>query len=377
MSSPHYATAAARLLGRVSPPPPPSAAADERALLTIQRALSARRSRQRWLGAGVAGVAVAAAVALSFGLRSLRSLPTGQDPAEPRVSVSVLYGSGASVIDGAQHRARLQLGAALTPGSRIETKPEGEAALRLSTGTEVGLDGRSLLTLQEREPVQRFRLEAGGLSAKVAKLASDARFIIETPDAEVEVRGTRFHLAVLGQAEACAKARTRLLVQEGTVEVRSGGQAVLVHAGRHWPEACGASEASGVSLESPATRAVDAEGRRPPLDARPAAQAPTSAPTSSAAVAAATERTRSDLVTQTELFAEASRAASRGEVAAALGKYQALIRAYPSSALAENAVVERMRLQKGAAARREAERYLQLYPRGFGESEAQRILASP
>jgi hypothetical protein len=34
-------------------------------------------------------------------------------------------------------------------------------------------------------------------------------------------------------------------------------------------------------------------------------------------------------------------------------------------------------LQKGAAAKREAERYLQHYPRGFGESEAKRILASP
>jgi hypothetical protein len=168
-----------------------------------------------------------------------------------------------------------------------------------------------------------------------------------------------------------------VLVQEGTVEVRSGGQAVLVHAGRHWPEACGAAEASGAPVESPVTRAEEVGGHRAPLDARPAAQAPVSAPTSSAPVAAATERTRSELVAQTELFAEASRAASRGEVAAALGKYQALVRAYPSSALAENAVVERMRLQKGAAAKREAERYLQLYPRGFGESEAKRILASP
>lgn len=375
MSSPHYATAAARLLLRAPSPAPPSVRADERGLLTIQRALSARRSRRRRRAGWAVGLAVAAAVALSFGLRNVGSSSVGRGAAEPRISVSVLHGAGASVIDGAQHRALLRVGAAVMAGSRIETSPEGEAALRLSTGTEVGLDGWSLLTLQERGPVQRFRLEAGGLSAKVAKLDAGARFVIETPDAEVEVRGTQFHLAVLAQAEACAKARTRLLVQEGTVEVRSGGLDVLVGAGQRWPEACGGDEPPGPPPEPRATGAARVEGRSAARDVRLAAQARAAAPTS--AVPAAPQRNSSDLVAQTELFAKAARAASRGEVAAALGQYQALIFAYPTSALAENAVVERMRLQKGAAAKSEAKRYLQLYPGGFGKSEATRILADP
>lgn len=381
MSSPHYASVAARLLRRVPPPVPPNATAEQRGLLTIARALSARRKKQQWLRAGAAAVAVAAAVALGFGLRNLRSPSVAQSGVAPSVSVSVLQGSGASVVDAAQHRVPLHVGAAVAVGSRIETTPEGAAALRLSTGTELTLDGRSRLTLQERGPVQRFVLEAGGVSAKVAKLGADARFVVQTPDAEIEVRGTQFHVGVLAQAEACAPARTRLLVQEGTVEVRSGGQGVLIRAGQHWPEACGAAGAEPPAAPQ-AARAAALEERRAAPSARIAVEAPAPAsaspsPSSPAAVASSSERTRSGLVAQTELFAEASRAASRGEVAVALGKYQELVLAYPASALAENAVVERMRLQKGAAAKREAERYLELYPAGFGKSEAKRILANP
>jgi hypothetical protein len=61
-----------------------------------------------------------------------------------------------------------------------------------------------------------------------------------------------------------------------------------------------------------------------------------------------------------------------------LHAYGRLIAEYPRSALVENASVERMRLlaaQNPAAARLEAARYLELYPSGFAQREAERVLA--
>ena len=60
------------LLRRAPPPVPPTAVADQRALLTIQRALSARRRTQQLRRAGAAALAVAAAFALVIGLRNRR-----------------------------------------------------------------------------------------------------------------------------------------------------------------------------------------------------------------------------------------------------------------------------------------------------------------
>jgi TolA-binding protein len=79
------------------------------------------------------------------------------------------------------------------------------------------------------------------------------------------------------------------------------------------------------------------------------------------------------------LFAEALRAKQRGDGAAALALYAEFLREFPDSPLAENALVQRMRLlgeRDRGLAQAEAQRYLQRYPRGFAEHEA-RELAEP
>jgi len=290
--------------------------------------------------------------------------------------VSALEGSGASVVDSAQHRARLTAGTELSTGSRIETSAGGGAALRLSTGTELKLDGESRLTLQARGSLQHFSLKSGGLQASVAKLAPGERFVVETPDAQVEVRGTRFHVSVLAAAQSCSpETLTRLEVQEGVVEVRWSGQLMRVRAGESWPQAC-AVAAVAEEPSSPALRPGAADGRRggragkspPPPAIVASAQSPT------------TPSGRSSTLVQVELFAQASKAARLGDVSTALGLFQELAQTYPSSALAENAVVERMRLlrrDEPRAAKLEAAHYLKLYPGGFGKSEAEHILAAP
>src|SRR5262249_49437272 len=72
--------------------------------------------------------------------------------------------------------------------------------------------------------------------ASVTKLQPGHRFVVATPDAEVEVKGTRFELVVDGEASRCEPGiRTRLTVQEGVVAVRHGGSEVRVAAGSLWP----------------------------------------------------------------------------------------------------------------------------------------------
>ncbi|HEX2875271.1 MAG TPA: FecR family protein [Polyangiaceae bacterium] len=382
MSSPHHASAAARLLRHAPQATPPGKQARERGLSTIQQALVAGQRRQLAWRAGGA-VAVAAAVALvAFGLRG-GATPSPQLAEASSVSVHALGGSGASVTDSARHRAVLRAGSELSPGSRIETTVDGAAMLRLSTGTELKLDGKSQLVLEDTGKAQRFSLSAGGLAAAVAKLAPGARFVIATPDAEVEVRGTKFQVLVLGQAEACLPGergtRTRVAVQEGSVEVRWSGQAAQIRSGQHWPEACGASPDADGQSRAPA---APGERKREPRGAAEARAVPgvQAADTSASAAPKIAEASPSSLAAQTQLFAGASKAARRGEVASALAMYQELTTSYPSSALAENAIVERMRLLRvgnPAAARREAERYLARYPGGFGKPEAERIVASP
>jgi TolA-binding protein len=84
------------------------------------------------------------------------------------------------------------------------------------------------------------------------------------------------------------------------------------------------------------------------------------------------------LTEQNELFAAALSARKRGDTSAALGLFEKLIVRYPRSTLAENAMVERMRLLAGnrEQQRREAARYSRSYPQGFAHEEAERIGAS-
>jgi hypothetical protein len=84
------------------------------------------------------------------------------------------------------------------------------------------------------------------------------------------------------------------------------------------------------------------------------------------------------LTAQNDLFAEGVARGRQGDTSGALRAYQELMSRFPSSPLAENALVERMRLlattPEGA---REAQRYLARYPHGFAAGEAKKLSAEP
>lgn len=360
MNVPRYAALAAKLLRQRLAPGQVGVGDRERGVKTIERALGARarRTRLRWLG-----VAAAAAVAV-LGWRVLA--PSGQTMASA-VSIRVSpVGQGAALRIG-EKELQLREQATISPGQAIATPSGGGASVRLSTGTELALGSDSSVRVESGGPTERFSLSRGRLTVSVAKLAKGQRFIVDTPDAQVEVRGTRFELNVVGAAEPCGGGkRTRLSVSEGVVEVRSAGSVARVGAGESWPADCVRPRAV-----APADAAAPA--------AAPVAASPSPAPVAVASPPAPSRVTAEvPLSRQNDLFAEAVALRRRGDVSGALHSYQELISQFPSSPLAQNALVERMRLLASApSGREEARRYLARYPKGFAVEEARRLADAP
>jgi ferric-dicitrate binding protein FerR (iron transport regulator) len=375
MNTPRYAAAAAKLLRRHLPvsggalPPP------DRSVATIARAMQLRSRRRRLATAAV--VAAAATIVLGVTVAGWRRPRPAQDAV---ISINVSpAGQGAVVHTDAGARPLASPGS-VRAGQRIETPAEGGAKLQLSTGTAMNLAGTTSLRVESQGATERFSLLRGELSAHVAKLRLGQRFIIGTPDAEVEVRGTRFTVKVLAKPEACGSgSRTRLDVSEGVVELRSASLVVSIHAGQHWPSDCTAAAlpssapALAPSRPSHAARAANAE-QLSVLDHDGAARPPAN-PTATAVV----ERT-SALTQQNDLFAEGVAKRRQGDVSGALRAFDELMARFPGSPLAQNAAVERMRLlaaERDPRAALEARRYLARYPHGFALEEARKLAETP
>jgi hypothetical protein len=375
MTGPRYALLAARLLRRVDSAPGPVGADRERGLATIEHALRARHpaSRSRWT-IGIVASAAAGVIAwvVAHGL--------AQPPAlVPDRLVSVLASplrDGASFLDSTGE-VPLVPGMSLIAGGRIATAPGGGARLQLSTGTRVELEALTTLTLQRQDALQRFALADGALDVKVAKLAPDERFVIDTPDAQVEVRGTEFHLQVLAAPLSCGDGtRTRVEVAEGIVEVRSSRTLARVGAGQHWPSDCEVTASDVVSVGAPA---AGADAGTPSSAATGAAGAANDGARGAHAVRRR-GASRSLIAEQNAIFQRGVEAQRQSNPAQALAAYAELIKRFPSSPLAENAAVARIRLYLGfdaGQARREAASYLARYPRGFARLEAQRVAEEP
>ena len=353
MSAPRYARLAATLLARqiaLGSTARPSAGARAAAIGTIERQLErgARRRRVvRWVGAIAAAVAAAAG---AYRLAS-RAIYAAEPGAPPRAATIVAYplGGGASVWLGSAG-GWLAEGRPLIAGSRVETGPNGRAALAFANGTSAMLGESAELTIDGDEGTRVLRLAAGSVDLHVAKVSADRRFLVATPDAEVEVRGTKFRVSIGPPDPSCmGDALTHLVVTEGAVVVRHAGAEKRVAAGEQWPNDCIAP----VEISAPM-----------PL------------PVASAASAS----TASALGEQNDLFAEAVVAKRKGESQIALATFNRFVATYPASPLAQSAAIERMRLLLAAQSPlvfRAARAYLARYPNGFACAEAEAIVADP
>lgn len=365
MTVPKYAALAGRLLTRADNggergPRPEGRAATivlaEGAIVRRYRRLVARR----W--------SLAAAAVVLLGVGASRFLPSGPvaqvaPPAAPAVSV-VGHASGDGVtVEDVGPPAPLAEGKALARGSRILAHAGGHATLSLSTGTELVVeDGGDLSIVDTNGDDQVFAIRAGAVRARVAKLQRGARFIIRTPDSEVEVRGTSFRVATVEADPACEGGTvTRVTVYEGVVSVRHSGQEARIAAGQNWPSGC-------VEVhEQPEQRLA-----KRPIGTSHQRMSSVGAPSTSGEPA----RAASDLGEQNDLFGRALAAKRSGATSEAIQGFEAFISRYPSSSLAESAFAQRMKLLRTidrARAAAAAEQYLARYPHGFARADAEAI----
>lgn len=365
MSAPRYARLAGKVLAErehvsAQPPAPEDRA---RAIAAVQHAIEHRaraRRRARWI-AGLAAAAAAVAVAGGIAHQVVRSRAVASTTAPAPISAVASAGevhivghavAGSASVASAGRLMPLIDGRPLATGDHVATGHGGRVLLAFSTGTSALVQEDAEVAVDALGASEQLRLDSGSIELHVAKQAPDERFVVRTPDAEVEVRGTRFRVSIVPADTSCGGGTvTRVAVFEGVVVVRHAGTEARLAAGEQWPGSC------AVASES-------------------AASAPAAPPPASHTAPAASGG--STLSEQNDLFARAMAAKRRHDDATALAGFDRLLARYPRSPLAENAAVERMRLLRDTdpvRAARAARAYLATYPNGFARGEAQAIAA--
>ena len=333
-----YALLAARVLrnarARIRPQrssPPDHTIAMLAGVITVA---AARRRRRR--AAGIAGLATAMlglALVLALGLKRMASSPAtaaGREAAPPTKQRFVTEGNAfASVVAANGEVQPLLIGQEWHAGERLRSDAL-PIALTGVDGTTIEVDPRSELQLVRADVERWFRLARGAVSAHVTKLKAGERFVVSTPDAEVEVRGTRFQVTVVPADEACDQGVvTRVAVSEGVVVVRSLGHEAKVEAGHHWPLGC------PEQIASPASSAPERVSVK---------HAPTRA---SSARGVSTERVApSTLATENDLFSAALKAGRAGDRREAIQLLDVLLARFPQSPLKQSAESARAKLSE-------------------------------
>jgi hypothetical protein len=347
MNDDHYAELGARILREARAKIAPRVGGDLERVLpllggAVRRAHRVRRARI-WIASGAAAAAaviVPLMMVHSRGGGALRAAGAAPTPI-PVASGAVRDAQSAPfTLDGSQLPAAFLDGSgAAVPAGRISVLPgdrliaaDTPVALRGPDGTELGLEPGTDLRLARADATRLFRLARGALQVHVAKLHAGQRFVVATPDREVEVRGTRFRVAVVAAESDCGGgAVTRVAVEEGVVVVRrADGAEERVTAGGVWPADCHPRQIARL----PAQRHRAAA--RVAAPAVPIAEAPASKEVGDGQPPAA-----STLGLENELFGRAARAEREGDPAKALLFLDQLITKYPNGSLRESAEIER------------------------------------
>jgi hypothetical protein len=377
---------------------PRLSAASRSSIALAERALRSRRRRRvlvrRVLPALASSVAVGG-IALAW-LSAPRQSADGPTPAADAHALMLLDTGSSGVRAGVRDRA---LGA----GDQVFATLTSSVRLGDVGGTTLTLEPGGMLTVVESTATRRFALRQGAVEARVRKLVAGERFIIETPDAEIEVHGTEFRVAI-GEPETVpctgagpkARVATRVSVTGGVVSVKWSGDEQRLLPGDEWPPRCVGSHSAaaaepagaeptpkGSPLEAVAQTASPARRLR-----HRAADVPTgtrSTPEAPGALAAPAEShpprqsvSPSVLEAQNDLFISAVRARRAGQDATALALFDRFMREYPGASLFESALMQKMRLLaamsdlSGAGA--SARQYLSRFPDGFARDEARALL---
>ncbi len=335
----------------VEQPVPPMSAAEARELRgrvlaridELQRRRPARARRWRsWTALSTAGAAAAVALVAAGAWRS-------HGHASPHVAEVVALEGTSEIAHGGDEHALPDPGrTALGPSDELRTGPQSRAGAVLATGASVDVGpGSRLRFVGPTDPAHlrdRVDLLVGKIDVQVPKLRDGDEVRIVTDDATVVVHGTRFSVERT-LADPGHMARTRVAVVEGRVAVHTSQGERMLSAGADWVS---------VPFDEPAPAATPSAA---PARATPSSDGASSLKSENAALADAMRLIRENLDTQ------------------ALARLDDLLTRYPSSPLAENARVERLRVLQRLGSprlRHEAERYLADYPNGFAREDATR-----
>jgi len=385
MKQARYAEAASRLLKRLLTEGGPALPRDRAALVAaVDEALRRRARRLVIVRRGFALAAAAAAgvvVAVSFG--GARRAPIASSAATRLVGapLTVLSGVSGGAASGGDRLLPLRQGMVITAGLRLTAPAIAEVQVGTANGTALTLERGGELTVSDASATQRFALGAGGLRVHVSRLIAGQRFIIDTVDAEVEVHGTTFRVAIVAEEPSCGGGvRTRVSVSEGVVTVRSALGEARVGPGAEWPAGCTLVQTEPRRSTRPPSR-IERRAESPEADLEPRAPARRSvvaSPPPTAAVADLPRPASASLLSeQNDLFAAAIRAKQEGHAPEAVDAFSRLIRSFPDGPLVESAMAQRMKALASfdpASAARAAAEYIKRFPSGFARADAEELI---
>jgi len=204
-------------------------------------------------------------------------------------------------------------------------------------------------------PAVRLQLDRGTLEIAVGKLRLGQTFILELPDGQLEVRGTRFSV------EAKGSHTERVAVTEGRVALRIIGRSeLLLGAGESW-------QAAPPAPPAPNHAPVPSGETSKPVRIQPSAPAAST----SVSIVAAPAPPATD-------FAEAMSSFTRGDFATAEQQFERFESLHPQSSQREDSLflraLSRHRRGNHAGAEQLATEYLRRHPSGFRAADARRLL---
>jgi len=272
----------------------------------------------------------------------------------------------------------------LRDGDALQTAAGARARVTTHKSSVELSESTELKVSQPSAAEERISLRRGRVDVSVDKTVESKRsVVVETPDAEVVVRGTVFDVRVEPLANAT---NTHVHVTRGSVWVLARGvQVALLGAGQSWSSVGGvegaAAPARASAPEAPAPAAptpapapqVDNAVVAPPAAGPRVSVAPSVQPKDAA-------RKAGTLAEENRIFSAGVEARNRGDAARAAELFGELLASYPQSTLREVAQVERFRALKQAGqtgrAAGEARKYLAEHADGAARSEARDLALS-
>lgn len=267
-------------------------------------------------------------------------------------------------------------GRGLRDGDALQTAAGAHAHLTTRKSSVKVSESTELKLSQPSPAEERITLRRGRVDVSVDKAVETKRaVVVETPDAEVVVRGTVFDVRVEPLAGAT---NTRVHVTRGSVWVLAQGvQVALLSAGQSWTSTSGveAVEPKPVAVPTAVTEAVPS-----PVPAAPTVPGKAVTARAPAGTKEASPRRVGTLAEENRLFSAGVEARNRGDAARAAELFGELLATYPQSTLREVAQVEHFRAlgQAGQSARAAgvARRYLAEHADGAARTEARDVALS-